>query len=293
MATEGTAMIEDPISFEVIKNALISVSREMSVALRKTAFSPNIKERRDCSCALFDATGKLVAQSKDIPVHLGAMPLSVRACIEGVGDVLTEGTMALHNDPFSGGSHLPDLTLVAPIYDGVERVGFVANRAHHADVGGESPGSMPGLSVSIEEEGVTIRPRIVVQKGKLDTEAISDLLHATRTPDERLGDLSAQIASNRVGIGRLHSVAGEHGWNTLTRTFSELIDYSEEMMGERLSKYSSLQSEFTDCMDSDGAGNWEVPISVDINIDKRVATIDFAGTAEQVRGNINCPLAST
>jgi N-methylhydantoinase B len=293
MAEEGNMMIEDPIAFEVIKNALISVSREMSVTLRKTAFSPNIKERRDCSCALFDTDGRLVAQSKDIPVHLGAMPLAVRACIEEAGDDLLEGTMALHNDPFSGGSHLPDLTLVAPAFDGNELVGFVANRAHHADVGGESPGSMPGVSVSIQEEGVTIRPRIVVHKGNLVTGAISDLLKATRTPDERLGDLRAQIAANRVGIDRLHSVASEHGWNTLTHSFTELIDYSKEMMAERLAKYSGLQSDFTDFMDSDGAGTWEVPISVRIEIKEREALIDFEGTSVQVGGNINCPLAST
>jgi N-methylhydantoinase B len=290
---EGCEMIEDPVSFEVLKNALVSVSKEMSVALRKTAFSPNIKERRDCSCALFDADGRLVAQSKDIPVHLGAMPLSVKACIEEIGDNLVDGTMALLNDPFSGGSHLPDLTLVAPVYDDEDLVAFVANRAHHADVGGESPGSMPGLSVSIEEEGVSITPRLVVQTGKLDTKSISDLLSVTRTPEERLGDLRAQIAANTVGIDRLQSVAIENGWDSLTRTFRDLIDYSEEMMGGRLSKYEGLQSEFIDHMDSDGAGTWNVPISVSIKIGNRNATVDFAGTAEQVRGNVNCPLAST
>ncbi|MHA2068962.1 MAG: hydantoinase B/oxoprolinase family protein, partial [Candidatus Thorarchaeota archaeon] len=286
-------MIDDPVTFEVLKNALVSVAREMSVALRKTAFSPNIKERRDCSCALFDSDGRLIAQSKDIPVHLGAMPLSVKSCIEEVGDDLGEGTMALLNDPFSGGSHLPDLTLVAPVHDGSDRVAFVANRAHHADVGGESPGSMPGLSVSIEEEGVRITPRIIVRKSKLDTKSISDLLSETRTPDERVGDLSAQIAANIVGISRFQSVASENGWNTLTRTFRELIDYSEEMIAGRLSKFKGLQSEFTDYMDSDGAGNWDVPISARISIEDRIASIDFTGTADQVNGNINCPVAST
>ncbi|MHA2140492.1 MAG: hydantoinase B/oxoprolinase family protein [Candidatus Thorarchaeota archaeon] len=286
-------MLEDPVTFEVLKNALVSVAREMSVALRKTAFSPNIKERRDCSCALFDAEGRLVAQSEDIPVHLGAMPLSVKACIREVGDELAEGTMALLNDPFSGGSHLPDLTLVAPVHDRGERLAFVANRAHHADVGGESPGSMPGLSTTIEEEGVTIRPRIVVKNENLDPTRISDLLRETRTPDERFGDLRAQIAANTVGISRLQSVVDENGWKSLLQTFSELIKYSERMMGERLSEFSGLQSEFTDYMDSDGAGNWKIPISVRIKIEARRADIDFTGTAEQVKGNINCPLAST
>ena len=152
-------MIDDPITFEVIKNALISCAREMSQSLRRTAFSPNIKERRDCSCAIFDRDGHLVAQSRDIPVHLGAMPLSVKSCIEKLDEVLVDKTMALVNDPFVGGSHLPDLTLVAPIYEGGERVGFVGNRAHHADIGGEIPGSMPGLSLSIHDEGILIAPR--------------------------------------------------------------------------------------------------------------------------------------
>ncbi|MHA2034019.1 MAG: hydantoinase B/oxoprolinase family protein, partial [Candidatus Thorarchaeota archaeon] len=204
-------MIDDPITFEVIKNALISCASEMSHALRRTAFSPNIKERRDCSCAVFDSEGRLVAQSKDIPVHLGAMPMSVRACIEAVGNDLTEGTMALLNDPYSGGSHLPDLTLVAPVFRDGERVAFVANRAHHADVGGISPGSMPGLSTDIHEEGVLIEPRIIVRNGVLQRNTIEDLLRETRTPDERLGDLSAQIAANTVGGRRLHEVMKTHG----------------------------------------------------------------------------------
>ncbi|MCK5239783.1 MAG: hydantoinase B/oxoprolinase family protein, partial [Candidatus Thorarchaeota archaeon] len=147
-------MIEDPITFEVIKNSLIATAREMSQALRRAAFSPNIKERRDCSCAVFDEKGRLVAQSKDIPVHLGAMPLSVKACISELSDDFSAGTMALVNDPYSGGSHLPDLTLVSPVFISKLHIGFVANRAHHADVGGISPGSMPGLSLHIDEEGV-------------------------------------------------------------------------------------------------------------------------------------------
>ncbi|MHA2179694.1 MAG: hydantoinase B/oxoprolinase family protein, partial [Candidatus Thorarchaeota archaeon] len=187
-------MIEDPISFEVIKNALISCSREMSHALRRTSFSPNIKERRDCSCAIFDKEGRLVAQSKDIPVHLGAMPMSVKSCINELDNDLVEGTMALVNDPYSGGSHLPDLTLVAPVFSKGERVAFTANRAHHADIGGESPGSMPGLSTTIHEEGVIISPRIVGVNHVLQLNLVEDVLSETRTPDERLGDLSAQVA---------------------------------------------------------------------------------------------------
>lgn len=286
-------MIEDPITFEVIKNALISSAREMSSALRRTAFSPNIKERRDCSCALFDGEGRLIAQSKDIPVHLGAMPMSVKSCIEQLGDDLVQGTMALVNDPYSGGSHLPDLTLVSPVLNDEERVAFAANRAHHADIGGESPGSMPGLSVSIDDEGILIEPRIVVKKGVLQRDSITDLLEATRTPEERLGDLSAQVAANIVGVRRMLQVAGIHGWSTLIRTFNELREYSHSQMTKALEKLNCARGEFTDFMESDGAGTWHIPIHVSIRIDKGRAKIDFEGTSLQVRGNINCPLAST
>ncbi len=286
-------MIEDPVTFEVIKNALISCAREMSQALQRTAFSPNIKERRDCSCALFDSEGQLIAQSKDIPVHLGAMPLSVKSCIKYLGEYLDNGTMALVNDPFSGGSHLPDLTLVAPVYFNGERVAFAANRAHHADIGGESPGSMPGLSLSIHDEGILIEPRIIVQKGQLQMERIKDIIDSTRTPDERVGDLSAQVAANNVGITRLKQVASIHGWNTILKTFSELKLYSKEIIENRLQSLSGKFGKFTDYLESDGAGNWYIPISVSVTIRNGRVMVDFTGTSDQVAGNINCPIAST
>jgi N-methylhydantoinase B len=290
---EEEIMIEDPITFEVLKNALISSAREMSQALRRTAFSPNIKERRDCSCAIFDEDGNLVAQSKDIPVHLGAMPLSVKSCIDILGNELVEGTMALVNDPYSGGSHLPDLTLVAPLFHGGKRVAFVANRAHHADIGGVSPGSMPGLSVSIQEEGTIIKPRIVVWGGQLYKDSIHDLLVDTRTPDERLGDLSAQVAANNVGMKRIIQIAETYGWDILLRTFSDLQTYSAHMMSSALRKFDGKEGVFTDYMESDGAGTWDIPISIGIKIKDGRAKVDFTGTSKEVRGNINCPLAST
>ncbi len=286
-------MMDDPISFEVIKNALESCAREMSQALRRTAFSPNIKERRDCSCAIFDNAGNLVAQSKDIPVHLGAMPLSVKACIEQVGNEMRQCTMALLNDPFSGGSHLPDLTLVAPVYDGSSRVAFVANRAHHADVGGASPGSMPGTSTSIDDEGILIRPRVVVRDNELVLDFIDDLLSVTRTPDERLGDLSAQVAANNVGSRTLEDLSSKHTWNRLLKTFGELRRYSAEMMKRTLMPYQGKHAEFTDVMDSDGAGTSGIPIKVAVNFANERVQVDFTGTSEQVKGNINCPIASS
>jgi N-methylhydantoinase B len=290
---EEKAMIEDPITFEVIKNALISSAREMSQALRRTAFSPNIKERRDCSCAVFDCDGNLIAQSKDIPVHLGAMPLSVKSCIQALGEDLSDGTMALVNDPYSGGSHLPDLTLVAPLFLDEQRIAFTANRAHHADVGGESPGSMPGLSLSIHEEGILIEPRIIVERGVLVEDSISDILKTTRTADERLGDLSAQVAANNVGKKRLTDVVTEHGWEVLSKTFSELRGYSSTMMSAALRNYEGKFGKFTDYLESDGAGEWEIPIAVAVDIKNGRADVDFSGTSSQVNGNVNCPIAST
>jgi N-methylhydantoinase B len=286
-------MIDDPISFEVIKNALVSATREMSQSLQRTAFSPNIKERRDCSCAMFDTEGRLVAQSKDIPVHLGAMPLSVRSCIEQLGNELSQDRMALLNDPYSGGSHLPDLTLVAPVYVKEEHVGFVANRAHHADVGGVSPGSMPGLSLSVHEEGVVIPPRIIVDKGALNKASIEDLLGGTRTPDERLGDLSAQIAANNVGIRRLQATINEHSLNRVTKNFEDMRSYSQTMMLSALSEFAGEGATFTDYMDSDGAGSFHIPISVVVDISRNGAEVSFEKTAPQVEGNINCPIASS
>jgi N-methylhydantoinase B len=286
-------VIEDPIAFEVLKNALISSAREMSHTLRRTAFSPNIKERRDCSCAIFDSDGNLVAQSRDIPVHLGAMPLSVKSCIERLEDKMAIGTMALVNDPYSGGSHLPDLTLVAPLFHENECVAYVANRAHHADIGGESPGSMPGLSLSIHEEGILIEPRIVVTEGVLQKSMISDILQATRTPDERLGDLSAQVASNNVGMKRVSQVALEHDWENLVRTFGNLQNYSARLMTNELLKYDGKHGQFTDFLESDGAGTWDIPVTATIDITGGRAHVDFSGTAPQVLGNVNCPIAST
>ncbi len=290
---ERLIMIDDPVTFEVLKNSMISYAREMSLSLQRTAFSPNIKERRDCSSAIFDSRGNLVAQSKDIPVHLGAMPLSVKSCIDQLGSSLSDGEMVLHNDPFTGGSHLPDLTLVAPIFDGNNVAAYVANRAHHADVGGVSPGSMPGMAESIDDEGILISPRVVVEAQKINRNAISDLMKTTRTPDERLGDLSAQLAANIVGRRRLNELAREVSWSRLDLLFEQLQSYSESLMQKALSEFGNGVGCFTDYMDSDGMGQWNIPISVEVKFDGSTVGVDFRGTSEQVEGNINCPFAST
>ena len=196
----------DPISLEVFKNLFTSVCEEMGVTLQRTAYSPNIKERLDFSCALFDPVGQMTAQASHIPVHLGAMPASVRAALEVFPGRLGPGDIVALNDPYLGGSHLPDITMVAPVFSGRgpqrELIGFVSNRGHHADVGGMTPGSLP-LSTELYQEGTIIPPLKLVRSGRLNREAVELICRNSRTPDERRGDLAAQIASIRIGERRV------------------------------------------------------------------------------------------
>src|SRR5437899_208165 len=191
----------DPIQLELMRNLFEASAEEMGITLQRVAFSANIKERRDFSCAIFDAGGVLLAQAAHIPVHLGSMGDSVRAVLEKLG-ALHDGDVAIVNDPFAGGTHLPDITLVSPVIHEAAVAGYVANRAHHADVGGVSPGSMT-LSRHIDEEGIRIEPGFLYRAGKVQDELLNRILGAVRTPDERLGDLDAQLASNRVGAAAL------------------------------------------------------------------------------------------
>src|SRR3954452_15361199 len=190
-------MDTDPVELELMRHLLEAAAEEMGITLGRVAFSANIKERRDFSCALFDADGELLAQAAHIPVHLGSMAASVEGGRKRLGG-LEEGDVAILNAPFAGGTHLPDITLVSPVHHGGRLVGYAANRAHHADVGGVSPGSMT-LSRHIDEEGVRIEPSLLYRAGKPDDALLDHLLCAVRTPDERLGDLEAQLSANRVG----------------------------------------------------------------------------------------------
>src|ERR1700688_2772010 len=197
----------DPVTLEVLRNALESIADEMGAVLKRTAFSPNIKERMDASCAVFDAAAQLVAQAEHVPVHLGSMLRSVEATIAAVGTV-EEGDVVIVNDPFTGGSHLPDITLVAPVYVDKRHIGYVATRAHHADVGGMEPGSMPGNSREIYQEGLVIPAVKLYRRGKVQKDVLRLILANVRTADERRGDLNAQLASLRVGEQRLKELAG-------------------------------------------------------------------------------------
>ena len=211
----------DPIRLELYRNLLTSIAEEMGVSLCRSAFSANIKERRDFSCAIFDQQGNMVAQAAHIPVHLGAMPLSVQSAIQQIQ--MLPGDTVLLNDPYAGGTHLPDFTLVSPVYIEGMLAFFVAHRAHHADVGGMTPGSMP-LSTHIVQEGVRIPPVKLIRQGAMDNDLLSIVLANVRTPVERGGDLEAQIAANHIGRQRLIEISEKYGVDEVGQYMSALQD---------------------------------------------------------------------
>jgi N-methylhydantoinase B/oxoprolinase/acetone carboxylase alpha subunit len=282
----------DPITLEVFRNLFYSVAEEMGVTLCRTSFSPNIKERRDYSCAIFDDEGRMVAQGEHMPVHLGSMPLSVEAAIEHTD--MGPGDMVAVNDPFRGGTHLPDITLVQPVYlkGHTAPSYYVANRAHHSDVGGITPGSMP-LSRSIYQEGIRIPPVHLVRNGETVRDVLELILTNVRTPREREGDLTAQIASNRTGERRLVALSQKYGVDTVTDYMGWLQDYAERMTREAIGRIPDGEYGFEDCMDDDGLGTAPVPIVVTITVAGEEATVDFTGTHDQVRGSINAIYAIT
>src|SRR5947209_14301810 len=238
-------MPRDPVELEIFKNLYHSIAEEMGAALRRTAFSPNIKERRDYSCAVFDSDGEVIAMGDHMPVHLGSMPMSVQAAIDRCA--LGRGDVVMLNDPFSGGTHLPDITLVAPFYfsaKGDRPDFYLASRAHHADVGGAYPGSM-GLCREIYQEGFRIPPVKLMRAGKMDRDVLALLLTNVRTPEEREGDLGAQIAACHTGATRLQEICSRYGLKRAQRAALDLLDYSEEMMRAFLCNvpYGRFQSE--------------------------------------------------
>lgn len=287
----------DPIKLELYKNMLTSVAEEMGVTLRRTAFSPNIKERLDFSCAVFDDAGKMVAQAAHIPVHLGSMPLSVLAAIAHTE--MVPGDMIALNDPYRGGTHLPDITLVAPVFSTKKErrekhrpVFFVANRAHHADVGGMSPGSMP-IATSVIQEGIRIPPVKLVRGGALDTDLWELILANVRTPEERRGDIEAQLAANRVGERRLQEMVTKYGTAEIATYMEELHGYASRMVRARLREIPDGRYAYTDVLDNDGISDEPIEIRVAIEIKGDTAVVDFTGTASQARGSINAIYAIT
>ena len=275
----------DPVLLEVMKSMLTAVAEEMGATLGRTAYSPNIKERRDYSCAVFDARGEMVAQAAHIPVHLGAMPLSVQAALARF-DHLEEGDIVVLNDPYFGGSHLPDLTMVAPVYLEGRLLGYVASRAHHADVGGMVPGSMP-LARELYQEGLIIPPVKIQAQGEVQQAVLDLITRNSRTPGERLGDLAAQIAAQRIGIRRLQELAHRYGTDTLTTYMAYLQDYAERMVRDLIRRIPDGTYTFVDYMDDDGFGTTDIPIVVTVRVQGETMEVDFTGTAPQVTGGIN------
>ncbi|OLE83860.1 MAG: 5-oxoprolinase [Crenarchaeota archaeon 13_1_20CM_2_51_8] len=283
----------DPVSFEILKNSLISITEEMGVVLRKSSFSPNIKERRDFSCALFNATGQLTAQAEHIPVHLGAMPYSMQAVLKEFEDDLLEGDDIILNDPYRGGTHLPDIMMVSPILFKERLVGFAANRAHHSDVGGVAPGSMSALSRDINQEGVRIPPVKLWAEGKPNRQILDFVLSNVRTPDERLGDLRAQRAANLVGARRLLELLKKSSVSIVESGMNQLIDYSEELMIKRIRELPRKSSSAIDYLDDDGFGTTDIPIKVKVTVGRQSTAFDFSGSAKQVQGPLNAVYSVT
>jgi len=297
-------MRRDPIELEIFKNLYHSIAEEMGAALRRTAFSPNIKERRDYSCAVFDEAGEVIAMGDHMPVHLGSMPMSVRAAIDA--GAIEPGDVVMLNDPFRGGTHLPDITLVAPVY--VRRRAkpdfYVASRAHHADVGGAYPGSM-GLCREIYQEGVRIPPVKLIRAGAMDHAVRAMLLSNVRTPDEREGDLGAQIAACHTGEQRLREICDCYGLERAKRAAAELSDYSEELMRAFLARVPAGEYEAEDFLDGDGISEKPVRIKVAVMVHRRgkrpagqrdrgrMITVDFSGSDGQVEGSVNAVAAIT
>jgi len=294
--------MRDPVELEIFKSLFHSIAEEMGAALRRTAFSPNIKERRDYSCAVFDGRGEVIAMGDHMPVHLGSMPMSVRAAVEKL--TLGPGDVAILNDPFCGGTHLPDITLVAPVFVNAKRAGknshpafYVASRAHHADVGGTYAGSM-GICREIYQEGIRIPPIKLMVAGKMQSDVLRLLLNNVRTPEEREGDLNAQIAACHTGAARLLEIVERYGLSRVHRVLTELQDYAEKLMRAFLNKVPHGRYEAEDFLDDDGAGSGPVRIAVALTFQRSAAgrpvvTVDFTGSSPQVAGSINAVDAIT
>ena len=292
----------DAATFEVVKNSLYAVAEEMKVVLAKTAYSPILKVAGDYSCGVFDARGNMVAQGPDLPVHLGSMPDAVRAVTQGWGDDIGPGDAFIHNDPYFGGSHLPDVNVVTPAFvgDGASEtlLGFCCVRAHWPDVGSATPGSY-GAVTEIYGEGLRLPPVRIHRAGVVNRD-VEDIIFANvRTPAERRGDLRAQVAANRRACDRLSALAGKYGTKTLQRIMQEVMDYSETMMRGLLRELPDGEGSFEDFCDGDGilapGANRDETFSLRVRVTKRGdrLTVDFAGSDPQVAGPMNAPLSIT
>lgn len=293
LTTDAVAAV-DPIGLAIFQSGIHSIAEEMGAALRRTSISPNIKERRDYSCAIFDAQRRVIAMGDHMPVHLGSMPMSVKVAVETIP--LGRGDIAILNDPYAGGTHLPDITLVLPVFvESCETPCFyVAARAHHADVGGTYAGSM-GPAREIYQEGLRIPPIRIMRAGKIDEEVLSLILHNVRTPAEREGDLAAQIGACQVGERRLHEIIEKYGAPTVAKLCEDLLDYSARLMRAELEKLPEGTFAAEDFLDDNGIGSGPLRIAVAIRFtpSKGSVEIDFSGSCPQTGGSVNAVYAIT
>lgn len=282
----------DAVALEVFRHLFTALAEEMGAALKRASFSPNIKERRDYSCALFSPAGRAVSLGDHMPVHLGAMPMSVMAALEELG-ALAAGDVVCLNDPFRGGTHLPDITLIAPVHvDDGRLLGYVASRAHHSDVGGSTPGSMP-LAREIYEEGLRIPPVRLYAAGVRNEDLWRTILANVRTPVERAGDLDAQLAALHAGGGRLREIVARRGVDETLAAMDGLIAYADRLVEAGLRMIPDGTYGAEDAMEDDGFGSGPIPVCVCLRVNGASLTMDFSGTAPQVTGGVNAVAAIT
>ena len=283
----------DVITREVIRGGLEFIAEEMGIILRNAAYSTNIKERMDHSCSLFDHQGRMIAQAEHIPVHLGAMPLTVKSIIQTFEGKIYPGDSFILNDPYLGGTHLPDITIVTPIFYGEELVGYSVSRAHHNDIGGMAPGSMPGNATEIFQEGLRIPPVKIVRKGVVNNDILNIIMLNSRTPKIRKGDLMAQLSANWIGEKRLIELIERKGLEIFKLAVDDVLNYSEKRFLTIIEKFPDMEAEGIDYMDGDGISDERIKLAVKVSKVKDHLTFDFTGTSKQVQGAVNCPFAVT
>ena len=280
----------NPVELTLFSSRLNAICDEMGGVLRRAAFSPNIRDRLDFSCAIFDAVGDLCAQAAHIPVHLGSMAYAMRDIVNRV--TWTAGDTLVFNDPYLGGTHLPDVTLVSPVFVDGELQAFVANRAHHADIGAESPGSMP-VSTSLMQEGLVLEPDFLIRNGEWNSALRQKIIGSARKPDESLGDFSAQVSANMAGLQRLQTLIAKMQGDSFSRAVDALNAYGESLARQMLAKIPDGEYRFSDLLDDDGIGDSGILLRLLLTVDGEGCHLDFTGTAAQVGGNVNCPLSVT
>lgn len=278
------------VELGLFSSRIAAICEEMGAMLGRVAFSPNIRDRLDYSCALFNRNGQLLGQATHIPVHLGSMAHAMADLVENRD--WRDGDMLILNDPYKGGTHLPDITLVAPVFVQGELAGFCANRAHHADIGSDAPGSMP-VSRTLAEEGILIPPTLLMSAGKVDEAFLKSILSGLTSPDTSKGDFNAQVAANLLGATRLRELVRSMGRSHFEGQERGLQAWAESLVLQSLADIPNGSYEFEDYLDDDGYGQTDIPIRVSVHVRDDGVMVDFAGTAQQVKGNLNCPMPVT